>query len=104
MWVIDGPVLVYKHKTENLDDVLERVPARHYVLVDDKPAILASCEALMGDRITTVHVNQGRYGTRKRGADAADVEVGTIVDVGAIDWSQVIPGGATMTSRGASVP
>src|SRR5215471_21690972 len=33
----DGHVLIYIHKEQELADVEERYPARHYVLVDDKP-------------------------------------------------------------------
>jgi FMN phosphatase YigB (HAD superfamily) len=39
---VDGDVLIYIHKEEALDDVERRYPAVHYVLVDDKPRILAA--------------------------------------------------------------
>jgi len=32
---VDGHVLIYIHKEQELDDVQQRYPARHYVLVDD---------------------------------------------------------------------
>ena len=36
---VDGNVLIYIHKEQELDDVERRYPAKHYVLVDDKPRI-----------------------------------------------------------------
>src|SRR5246127_2226849 len=33
---VEGNVLIYIHKEEELGDVEQRYPARHYVLVDDK--------------------------------------------------------------------
>ena len=58
---VDGHVLIYIHKEEELDDVEQRYPARHYVLVDDKPRILAAVKAVWGDRVTTVLPRQGQY-------------------------------------------
>ena len=58
---VGGHVLIYIHKEEELDDVERRYPARHYVLVDDKPRILAAVKAVWGDRVTTVLPRQGQY-------------------------------------------
>jgi len=58
---VDGRVLIYIHKEEALDDVERRFPAEHYVLVDDKPRILASVKRFWGDRVTTVFARQGSY-------------------------------------------
>ena len=44
---VEGHVLIYIHKEQELDDV-ERFPARHYVLVDDKPRILSGEKAIWG--------------------------------------------------------
>jgi FMN phosphatase YigB (HAD superfamily) len=57
---VDG-VLIYIHKEEALDDVERRFPAEHYVLVDDKPRILAAVKRFWGDRVTTVFARQGSY-------------------------------------------
>jgi len=57
----DGNVLIYIHKEEELEDVEQRYPARHYVLVDDKPRILAAVKAVWHDRVTTVLPRQGQY-------------------------------------------
>lgn len=56
-----GDVLIYTHKESCFDDVMRRLPARHYVLVDDKEKILAGAKGLIGDRLTTVWVKQGHY-------------------------------------------
>jgi FMN phosphatase YigB (HAD superfamily) len=58
---VDGRVLIYIHKEEALDDVERRFPAEHYVLVDDKPRILAAVKRFWSDRVTTVFARQGSY-------------------------------------------
>jgi FMN phosphatase YigB (HAD superfamily) len=59
--VADGDVLVYIHKEEALDDVERRFPAKHYVLVDDKPRILDAAKKIWRGRVTTVLPRQGQY-------------------------------------------
>jgi len=54
-------VLIYIHKEQELADVEQRYPARHYVLVDDKPRILAAVKEIWGNRVTTVLPLQGQY-------------------------------------------
>jgi len=62
LWdAVDGRVLIYIHKEQMLDDVRERYPARHYVIVDDKLRILAAMKEIWGDRLTTVFPRQGHY-------------------------------------------
>jgi hypothetical protein len=58
---VDGEVLIYIHKELELDDVARRHPAAHYVLVDDKPRILAAVKQAWGGRVTTVFPQQGQY-------------------------------------------
>ena len=58
---VEGHVLIYIHKEASLDDVERRYPAEHYVLVDDKPRILATVKKVWGDRVTTVLPRQGQY-------------------------------------------
>jgi hypothetical protein len=58
---VDGNVLIYIHKEEALDDVERRYPAKHYVLVDDKPRILDAVKEIWGDRVTTIFPRQGQY-------------------------------------------
>ncbi len=58
---VEGNVLIYIHKEQELEDVGRRYPARHYVLVDDKPRILAAVKEIWRDRVTTVLPRQGQY-------------------------------------------
>jgi FMN phosphatase YigB (HAD superfamily) len=58
---VDGEVLIYIHKETELDDVAQRYPADHYVLVDDKVRILADVKRQWGTRVTTVFPRQGHY-------------------------------------------
>src|ERR1700733_15628034 len=58
---VGSQVLIYIHKELALDDVTRRYPAQHYVLVDDKPRILAAVKEAWGDRVTTVFPRQGQY-------------------------------------------
>ena len=62
LWeAVAGDVLIYIHKEQMLADVEQRYPARHYVMVDDKPRILAAMKQVWGDRLTTVLPRQGHY-------------------------------------------
>jgi FMN phosphatase YigB (HAD superfamily) len=56
-------VVIYVHKEQELDDVEQRYPAEHYLLVDDKLRILAAAKKFWGSRVTTVFVRQGHYAT-----------------------------------------
>jgi FMN phosphatase YigB (HAD superfamily) len=58
---VEGHVLLYVHKEEELGEVERRYPAEHYVLVDDKLRILAAVKEAWGDRVTTVFPRQGHY-------------------------------------------
>lgn len=62
LWqAVGGRVLIYQHKQRQLDDIAARIPARHYVLVDDKVRLLDAVKSQWGDRVTTVFVRQGHY-------------------------------------------
>ncbi len=58
---VDGNILVFDRKLEHLDEMLAAFPADHYVLVEDKPDILARVKEALGARVTTVLVRQGKY-------------------------------------------
>ncbi len=58
---VDGRVLIYIHKEQELADVERRYPAEHYVLIDDKIRILTAAKKVWGNRLTTVFPRQGRY-------------------------------------------
>src|SRR5215472_2991131 len=57
----DGNVLIYIHKEQELDDVEQRFPAEHYVLIDDKLRILTEVKKVWGAKVTTVFPKQGHY-------------------------------------------
>jgi FMN phosphatase YigB (HAD superfamily) len=58
---VEGAVLIYLHKQKVLDHVERRYPASRYVVVDDKPNLLADMKLVLRDRLTTVFVRQGHY-------------------------------------------
>lgn len=58
---IEGHVLIYIHKEEQLEDVEAHYPARHYVLIDDKLRILSAVKKAWGSRVTTIFPRQGSY-------------------------------------------
>jgi FMN phosphatase YigB (HAD superfamily) len=78
---VDGHVLIYIHKEEMLKDVERRYPAEHYVLVDDKPRILAAVKDAWGDRVTTIFPRQGQYARDAKAYRPADLTVERIGDL-----------------------
>lgn len=74
-----GEVLIYRHKQHRWASIEQRYPASHYVMVDDKPELLASMKQHLGARLSTVFVQQGHYAAAA-GADypAADLEIARI--------------------------
>jgi FMN phosphatase YigB (HAD superfamily) len=58
---VEGKVLLYVHKQEHLQETMQRYPADHYVMIDDKPSILVDTKKVLGNKVTTVFVNQGKY-------------------------------------------
>ena len=58
---VNGNVLIYVHKEKELDDVEQRFPAGHYVMVDDKLRILEAMKKIWNERLTTVWPRQGHY-------------------------------------------
>jgi hypothetical protein len=58
---VDGNILIYIHKEQELNDVERRFPARYYVFVDDKVRLLAAIKKYWGKRVTTVFPKQGHY-------------------------------------------
>ena len=66
MDTFDSRVLIYIHKERELDDIAERYPADHYVLIDDKVRILAAVKRAWHSRVTTVFPRQGHYATDEK--------------------------------------
>ena len=62
MWdAVEGRVLIYIHKERMLDEMVERFPARHYVMIDDKLRVLTAMKDILGAKLTTVFPRQGHY-------------------------------------------
>jgi hypothetical protein len=80
---VDGRVLLYIHKEQELERVERGFPADHYVLIDDKIRILAACKKIWGDRLTTVFPRQGHYALAPDVANypKADVTIERISDL-----------------------
>ncbi len=84
LWdAVDGRVLIYIHKEQMLDEVEQRYPARHYVMVDDKLHILAAMKKIWGKRLTTVFPRQGHYAfdPKQLTCPPADITVQRIGDL-----------------------
>jgi FMN phosphatase YigB (HAD superfamily) len=58
---VAGRVMIYLHKERMLEHVQQRYPANRYVMVDDKPNLLAAMKSTLKNRLTTVFVRQGHY-------------------------------------------
>jgi FMN phosphatase YigB (HAD superfamily) len=58
---VEGSALIYVHKELELDDVEQKFPADHYVVIDDKLRILTAVKQAWGDRVTTIFPRQGHY-------------------------------------------
>jgi hypothetical protein len=80
---VEGRVLLYVHKEQELADIERRFPAAHYVLVDDKLRILTDVKAIWGPRVTTVFPRQGHYATDPSVSEypPADVTIERIADL-----------------------
>jgi len=81
---VSARVLIYVHKEQELDDVEQRYPAQHYVMVDDKLRILTAIKNCWGSRVTTVFVRQGHYAADSKtiaSYPAADITIERIGDL-----------------------
>ena len=94
LWnAVDGRVLIYIHKESMLDDVEQRYPAQHYVMVDDKLRILAEMKNVWGNRLTTIFPRQGHYALNPDNVatyPAADLTVEHIGDLVDYDLSVLL--------------
>jgi FMN phosphatase YigB (HAD superfamily) len=88
LWeAVQGRVLIYIQKEQMLDDVEQRYPARHYVMVDDKLRILAAMKAIWRDRLTTIFPRQGHYALDPKNGSTwppADMAIERIGDL--LEW------------------
>ena len=62
LWdAVTGRVLITVHKERSRAAIEQKFPARHYVMIDDKPVLLAAMKSVFGERLSTVFVRQGHY-------------------------------------------
>lgn len=78
---VGGNVQIYVHKEAELATVAARLPAEHYVMVDDKRRLLEAIKAHWGERVTTVWVRQGHYATAPDVARYAEPDL-SIANIG----------------------
>ena len=64
---VEGRVMIPMHKQRALEAMQRRYPAAHYVMVDDKPQLLAAMKQVLGAKLTTVFVRQGHYALESAG-------------------------------------
>jgi len=99
---VNGNVLIYVHKELELDDVAQRFPADHYVMVDDKLHILAAIKQTWEMRVTTVFVRQGHYALDPKilaTYPAADASIECIGDLLTYELPLSTTGAARVTRR-----
>lgn len=95
---VNGHVLIYIHKEEELAAVFAAYPADHYVMVDDKPRILAALETCCPTEFTTVLVCQGKY-SHEDASPKPDYVVEHIADLRQFPWQQFFVTGQGRVSR-----
>ena len=52
---------MFVDKQEHLSGLMQQLTGQYYVLVDDKGLRLANAKTIMGEKLTTVWVQQGHY-------------------------------------------
>jgi FMN phosphatase YigB (HAD superfamily) len=89
LWdAVQGRVLIYVHKEQMLETVARLYPARHYVMIDDKPRILAAIKQHWGSKVTCVWPRQGHYAhdaSAAAASPAADLSIDAIGDLPGYD-------------------
>ena len=89
LWdAVEGRVLIYIHKEQMLDEVVQRYPARRYVMIDDKLRILAAMKQSWKERLITVFPRQGHYALDTANLVAyppADITIEHIGDLASMD-------------------
>jgi len=81
---VDGNILIYIHKEQELADVQRRYPAKKYILIDDKLRILTAIKKAWNDHVLTVFPRQGHYALDTNEVSKyppADITIETIADI-----------------------
>ena len=66
---VAGQVMIFVHKELEAASIQRRYPAEHYVIVDDKPQLLAAMKQVFSARLTTIFVTQGHYAIESLNAE-----------------------------------
>jgi FMN phosphatase YigB (HAD superfamily) len=94
---VAGRVLIRLHKQHALEATQRLYPAMHYVMVDDKPQLLAAMKQVLGVKLTTVFVRQGHYAFESAGTvidptpDIAIERIGELIDFDLSHFTAVAP-------------
>jgi len=96
---VEGRVLVYVHKERMTEAIQRAFPATHYVMVDDKPQLLAAMKRIFGAHITTIFVKQGHYAREAEhlvidpAPDKTVMHIADLLDLAATDFPLGEPAG-----------
>ncbi len=91
---VKGRVMIYVHKERVLDHMQLRYPATHYVMVDDKPNLLAAMKSVLKEKLTTVFVRQGHYAldpgsnSAEPAPDVTIQRIGDLIDRNLTDFQE----------------
>ena len=100
---VDGRVLIFVHKEHYIPAIVAAYPAERYVLIEDKPGILMRSKKWLGDRLTTVHVLQGKYALDPKHAvdykpDIVVENIADLLKLGAADFATAAKTAAATTA------
>ena len=88
---VEGRVLIYTHKQEHLYEIMKQYPADHYAMIDDKPQILLESKLILGNKLTTVFVQQGKYAVDSKPDNfTSDITVKHIGDLRRYSAEQIL--------------
>jgi len=94
LWdAVDGNVRIYVHKECELADVEKKLPADHYVVIDDKLKLLAAIKEQWKERVTTIFPKQGHYARDPKNLatyPAADISIERIGDLLDFDLQRLL--------------
>ena len=98
---VDGYVLVFAHKEEHTRELLAAFPADRYVLVEDKPMVIAKMRARLPAPLTTVLVQQGKYAAAAATLPwaGADLTVEAIGDLRGLSLETILAAGRAQVAR-----
>ncbi len=86
---LDGLIKVFLHKQDHMDELLRWAAANAYVMVDDKPDILADFKQILPMLFVTAHVRQGHYANSPH-VIAPDVSLNAITDLLQVDIADLV--------------